>query len=477
MDQSPNKRISTVANQLDKANLLVGSHRFSEARKLLESLRPTLSLETSTEETAFFYYLNGFIAWKLGEKKLALTAAQKARQMYLSLRNFDGIAKAENLVGALLIDLGNLKQAGEHLELAVAGFKYANDWKSAARSLNRLASVHIIRGELKRALEYIEQARESASQAGEHYYEIVQQGLESVCLWLSGRWKLAKVNLKEFLIETKRANDNANYVLGLVNFGHSEFVGNYLKEARKHYLDAVKVCTEESLIGTLKIAYEHLAELSIAEGCFSEAEDYLKKALEIGERVSPYGTIMTQCWRLMGDLHLAKKEYDQALKAYETCRSYLIKLPEKLEEGAMYRGMGICYLHKDQLTTAQSCFRKAIEIFEACENDWELAKTYVEAAEWGVFALAELRPKLTWARGIFKELEHPAWETRVQLLLGRSEPLSSELPLRLAHEVADRERILQVLDGTEGNVSRAADKLGITRQALHYKIKRYKIDL
>jgi len=91
--------------------------------------------------------------------------------------------------------------------------------------------------------------------------------------------------------------------------------------------------------------------------------------------------------------------------------------------------------------------------------------------------LAELRPKLTWARGIFKELEHPAWETRVQLLLGRSEPLSSELPLRLAHEVADRERILQVLDGTEGNISRAADKLGITRQALHYKIKRYKIDL
>ena len=60
---------------------------------------------------------------------------------------------------------------------------------------------------------------------------------------------------------------------------------------------------------------------------------------------------------------------------------------------------------------------------------------------------------------------------------GRSESLSSELPLRLAHEVADRERIRQALTETEANISQAAGKLGITRQALHYKIKRYKIDL
>ncbi|MCI0406875.1 MAG: tetratricopeptide repeat protein [candidate division Zixibacteria bacterium] len=248
-----------------------------------------------------------------------------------------------------------------------------------------------------------------------------------------------------------------------------------MKQARKYYLEAVQVANRENLIGSLKVAYEFLAELDIAECRFAEAEENLKKALEIGERVSPYGTIMTQCWRLTGDLRLAQKEYDRALEAYATCRSYLIKLPEKLEEGAAYRGMGICYIGKDQLSLAQTAFKKALEIFEACENDWELAKTYVEAAECGAFALAELRPKLSWAKGIFEELEHPTWENRVQELLGHLELSSNGLPLRLAHEMADRQRVAQALCETKGNISHAAEKLGISRGAMHYRIKRYRL--
>jgi len=471
------KKTSLTGKELETVDSLIQSKRFREASAELEKLPCTFNPEIVSIEAAFYHYLKGYIFWVLGEKKRGYSSAQKAMEMYLTLCDLDGIAKSQKLAGSLLIDLGNLTSAKEHLELSVSAFKLANRWGQAARALNQMAYLSKIRGQLKYANDYNAEARQCALLAQDKYYETVLRGSLSWHQFLEGDWKSAKVSLKDFLLETKRANDFGNHALGLVNFGRSEFLGSRFKESRKYYLEAVQICNKENLIGTLKIVYEHLAELSIAEGRFSEAEDYLKKAMEIGERVSPYGTIMTQCWRLMGDLHLAKREYDQALKAYETCRSYLIKLPERLEEGAMYRGMGICYIHKDQLSLAQTAFKKALEIFEACENDWELAKTYVEAAEWGVFALAEFRPKLVWAKGIFKELEHPSWETRVQLLLGRSEPLSAGLPLRLAHEVADRERIRQALTETEANISQAAGKLGITRQALHYKIKRYKIDL
>ena len=475
--KASNKRRSGIFAELGKIDSLVQTNKFKEALAELCAIEAVLSSKVPSEELAFYSYLRGFVLWRLGEKKLALEGAQKALDLYLSFQNLKGIGKSQNLTGSILIDLGNLRAAEEPLLLAVSGFKMAGDWAQAARALNKVAHLHSVEGKLNLATYFNKQARECASKAKDWYYELVLCCSRAVYHRLAGEWRLALSNLEKFLAESRKADDFFNYVFGLINVGHAHFLKESFKVARKSYLEAIGVATRENMIGNLKIAYEFLAELSIAEGRFSEAEDYLKKAMEIGERVSPYGTIMTQCWRLMGDLHLAKKEYDQALKAYETCRSYLIKLPERLEEGAMYRGMGICYLHKDQLSLAQNCFRKGIEIFEACENNWELAKTYVEAAEWGVFALAEIRPKLSWAKGIFRELEHPAWETRVQLLLGRSESLSAELPLRLAHEVADRERILKVLEGTEGNISRAADKLGITRQALHYKINRYKIDL
>ena len=41
--------------------------------------------------------------------------------------------------------------------------------------------------------------------------------------------------------------------------------------------------------------------------------------------------------------------------------------------------------------------------------------------------------------------------------------------------MADRQRVVQALSETSGNISHAAGKLGISRPALHYKIKRYKL--
>jgi tetratricopeptide (TPR) repeat protein len=473
--KSSSKRLSGTAEQLQGVGSLVQANKLNEALAELKSIAPAFNSKEFSENCAQYNYLQGFVLWRLGDKQKALEPSQKALELYLGLGHFAAIGRSQNLVGWIYIDLGNLKAAEEHLQLAASGFKMAGDWAQAARALNRLGYVQGVKGNLQLANYFLDQAHDCTVKAGDAYFERVLACGRAVCYRLSGNWKQALLILKEFLLEDQKVSDQFNHIFGLINNGHAHFLGGQLKPARRNYLEAVRIASEENLIGNLKVAYEFLAELDIAEGRFAEAEENLKKALEIGERVSPYGTIMTQCWRLMGDLRLAQKEYDKALEAYATCRSYLIKLPEKLEEGAMYRGMGICHIRKDQFSLAQAAFKKAIEIFEACENDWELAKTYVEAAECGAFALAELRPRLAWAKGVFAELEHPSWERRVEELLGHGEPSSNGIPLRLAHEMADRQRVTQALSETNGNISHAAEKLGISRPALHYKIKRYKL--
>ncbi|HXF48253.1 MAG TPA: tetratricopeptide repeat protein, partial [Verrucomicrobiae bacterium] len=469
------KSSSVIAKKLAGIGELIQAKRFGEAWSQLEKLPSTFGVETASEEAAYFHYLKGYVFWELGDKKGGIAATQKALEMYLVLRDLDGIAKSQKLAGALLIDLGNLTLAKEHLELAVSTFKPSKQWGQAARALNQMAYLSKIRGELRYANDYNAEAQRCASLAKDKYYETVLRGSLSWHQFLEGDWKAAKASLKEFLLETNRTNDWGNYALGLVNFGRSELLGGRFKEARKHYLEASQVCSQENLIGTLKIVDEHLAELSIAEGRFSEAEDYLKKALEIGERVSPYGTIMTQCWRLMGDLYNAKGEPSEALKAYETCESYLIKLPEELERGACFVGRGVAYANLKNWKDAKNAFDRAFEVFENCENDWELSKAVVTAVECGAYASKQMETELLMGCEFFQKYEHPAWDKRARKLLGSLESAHDRLPLDAKKGNLEKQEIITALQETGNNVTLAAKKLGLLRSTLHYKIKRYKI--
>lgn len=468
---------SIIGKKLEVVGGLIQSKRFREAQTELETLRPSLNAEAISADAASYHYFQGYVLWEFGDKKRGLASTQKALEIYLALSDLAGIAKAQKLAGALLIDLGNLTLAKEHLELAVSTFKLSKQWDQASRALNQMAYLSKIQGELKYAYDYNAEAQRCASLAKDKYFEMVLRGSLSWYQFAAGEWKAARISLNEFLIETKRANDYGNYALGLINFGRSEMLGNHFKETRKYYLEAVQVCDKENLVGTLKIVYEHLAELSIVEGRFAEAEDYLKKALEIGERVSPYGTIMTQCWRLMGDLRLAKGEPSQALKAYETCESYLIKLPEELERGACFVGRGVAFARLKNWKDAKACFDRAFEVFENCENDWELSKAVVVAVECGTYAAKQMETELLMGCEFFQKYKHPVWEERARKLLAGVESSRVALPLDAKRENLEKEEIVSALQETENNITLAAKKLGLLRSTLQYKIKRYKITL
>jgi tetratricopeptide (TPR) repeat protein len=471
------KSFSTVGKKLAGVEGLIQSKRFRDAQAELEKLRPAFDAKPLSSEAAYFHYLKGHVFWELGDKKLGFVATQRALEIYLVLRDLDGIAKSQKLAGALLIDLGNLTLAKEHLELAVSTFKLSKQWGQAARALNQMAYLYVVQGKLKYANDYNAEARRCAVEANDKYYETILQGSLSWHQFLGGDWKQAKANITPFLVATKKAVDYGNYALGLVNLGHIEFLAGHLKEARKHYFEAIKFCTDENLISTLQIAYEHLAELSIADNNYPEAEGFLKKALEIGERITPYGTKMTQCWRLMGDLYNAKGEPVKSLKAYETCESYLIKLPEELERGACFVGRGVAYAKLQQWNLSCDCFEKALDVFDQCENEWETAKAVVTSVEAGGYSAKQITLQLLAAKELFQKLEHPAWEERVEKLLSHTNAHPDALPLAAQKLNLEKEAILSALQETNGNITLAAQKLGLLRSTLQHKIKRYRITL
>jgi len=528
----------SVADALNQAEALIESSRYQEARAKLQEIVRSHQIERVSEESCRYHYLLGSTLWYCGDAAAALKDAEKSlwifrtmnrsvlipeeqelpefvinhlrqlRELEIALlegvdgqhENWNGhmeelltrrafeistalnsispLAKIHLLAGRAQITLGNSDEGFAHLRTARVGFKLSKDWGLTAKTMNSLARIHIIRGETRKAIPIIEEAREYALKAADPYYRQVPLLVSlTVCQLFEGRWREALSNLEICQNEALKAKDFLRLADALLCRGWANHLRGRIKEARKSFEECIRICIEKNLVGDLKIAYQYLAELCINEEHLEEAEENLKKALEIGERVSPHGSIMNMCWRLMGDLHLAHREYKKALQSYTTCQKYLLKLPEKMEEGAMLRGLGVYYMKIGRANVARRELKKAIAIFESCANDFELAKTVVVAAENKVLALNELQPKLIQAREVFRKLEHSSWAKRTKALLQKSKKASSSIPLRLAQELTEKERIAQVLRDCDGNISQAAKKLGILRQTLQYKIKHYGIEI
>lgn len=409
----------------------------------------------------------GGLKRKLLERRIA--------EISSSLENLSPLAKLHQLAGSILTRLGKQPEALEHLEWAATAFRLARNWGSLAETLNRIALLLVVRGELQPAIQILEQAKSYSLKAENNYFELVLRSNVAHCQLLVGNWRPPLSSLPDVLEETKKAGDFPRYATTLLSWGWTHLLRGRFKESRKALERARRICLEKNLVGVLAFCYGYLADLCMVEGRLEEAEMHLKKVLEIAEQVTPHGGPVAEAWQKVGELHLARKEFDRALKAFDTCQAHLQKHPEKLVEGAVYRGMGICHVKTEHLRLGQKEFKKAIDIFESCGNEWELAKTAVIATENGAFATAEIYPKLVWAKEIFKKLEHPAWRRKARALLEPADLADRDIPLRQLHELAEKERIVKALAETDGNVSRAARKLGILRQTLQYKIRQYKI--
>jgi len=365
----------------------------------------------------------------------------------------------------------------EHLDRAATGFKLSQDWGALARTLSRIAQAHHIQGDLELAIQILEQAKTYNLKTGDRYFDIVLCTNISHCQLLLGLWRPAFFSVPKILEEMKKANDFPSQVISLLDWGYANLLGGRLKQSRKRIREALRICIEQNILGHLKIAHGYFGELSLAEKQYEQAEEHLRKAIEIAHRVTPGGSTETQAWRVLGDVYVAQKQFENAKKAYTACQSCLAKFPEKLEEGAAYRGMGVVYAHDEQQQLARRTFKKALDIFETCTNQWEKAKTFVIAAESGVFTQAEMQPDIAWAKEVFKKLEHPAWINRVRTLLRKSKNIGKSVPLRLARERAEREQIVKALLVCNGNISATAKKLGLLRQTLQYKIRHYGIEV
>ncbi len=527
----------SIAEALNQAEALIDSSRYPEAREKLQEISRNSQFPILSEESHRFHYLRGLLFFRLGEQpaaweetkealrifnvingsvsiperenlpdfvkeklqflrdvETALLAGlqesdgtqilQKSKQLEervieisSALEKLDPLAKMHYLAGFIKLNLAKLDEAQEHFECAATGSLLSKDWAALAKALNGKAQVHFYKSDLGMAIQILEQATRYSSKAGDRHFEAILRSIlvhHQLCL---GLWRPALSVLPEVLAELQRSNDIPNYCGALLNWGHANLLKGRLKESERAFGKSLRMAAKHNLATYMKLAHAFGAQLCLETGKFEEAENRLKKALDIARRSERGGYTETLLLRMLGDALASQNRFEKARQAYAACQSSLANFPQKDEGGFASRGMAVVNARQGQNQAARRNFKKALEIFEACNAQLEKAKTFVIAAESGVFTEAEMEPDLAWAKEVFKRLEHPSWVKRARALLKKPKSSGQPVSLIVAREQTEREQIVKALLACNGNITQAAKKLGLLRQTLQYKTRHYGIEI
>lgn len=184
----------------------------------------------------------------------------------------------------------------------------------------------------------------------EAYFGLIELGLEHYDIAIEYLTKASKMSV-QFKFDNTSADIN-NW-LGLVFF-----LNNQVKKAENHLKKAYKQTqTKEGKI----YASEMLARLYFKNKNYAEAEKYIKKALLLAEDLKSYAHIFEITY-LKAELHYAQEQYDICAKLLTRLIQQKTPASTTYYPANAYTLLGLVKLKANDLETAQTLFKQAVDL-------------------------------------------------------------------------------------------------------------------
>ena len=401
----------SLARQLEDIEKLIESKEYVIALAQIRELQSSGKLDPGSLETWHFYYLSTKVFYHLGSYQEALESAQKAISIFINLHEELKIAQTEFLSGLIYIAIGELKSAETEIRDALTGYRRTNDFKGIISCLSRISNIEAIKGNYSKSIEYLQDALFYAGKSGESKQKAFLYGNLGERFLMIGNWKEAEKNLLLNIELNRQADNEINLCKGLLSLGYVYFLKREFIKAKNVYVESLSLIQKNNCVRELTIYHEFSGELAFVQGDYRSAEDHYNKVLEIMEERAPEGDMISQTYRLLADLQVTKKEYDEAFSSCQKALKVSKSLGERFEESACYRILGQIYTARMSLEIkgdkekARENFNRSLSIFQEIQAKYELAKTYLEAGKSNSFDYYERMKYLGTAEDIFRELE------------------------------------------------------------------------
>lgn len=396
---------------------LVEQEKFAQALGEIQRVEGDSSIALSPGERGSIFYLSSLCLYSLGRYKEALVKAKLAYETVKETSENKKVAQIQDVLGRIHLSLGDLRNAELYLRDAISTYRRIGNQAEMVKSYNLIARICFVRCDFEKSIEFLNEAKELSEKVGDLKTNARIYGNLGRIYILLGEWKKAEKNLKISLSFNQRNEDELSLCRDLLSFGFTACLKRDFQGSKKFLSEALELAQKNNFLRELAIYYEYAGQLAHSEGNQRTSNAYFLKAIEIGQQAAPEGDINNQTYRLLAELQVAQKEFDQALISCQKSLEVSKALGEKIEGGAVYKIMGQIYSAKEEKGKSREYFEKSISLLQQIGARYELAKTFLEAGRSTSFDYYKRLGFLSNAESLFRDLNSRYHQGQVNLAI------------------------------------------------------------
>ena len=330
-DNLPFQKFIELLHQLGEYSISTGE--FSSAVYIFEKiLHKTRAKSELLIFTAHSFRSLGEVFSRQALWEISFNYIKRAIEIYSKLKNPEGIAECENLLGTIYGDLGNLSDAQVHFEKAYSMLKgKLLKSKLASKIKTNLGIVSNIAGNFKKALEYYKSA-------------------------------LVDFETAKDLRRMAEVRHNLGMLYGKINKYNS---------AHKEFNTSIKLSQKLGDLQTLGLSYIGKANLYAVQKEFPLGDEFARKALEVCHESKDMLSI-ADIYKIQGIIQRELHNYDNAatylltsLRLNKELKNQLNKAEAELELGKLFKQIG------DEMES-KNYFRSAIKYYKRIGDHQEI---------------------------------------------------------------------------------------------------------
>ena len=395
---------SPSKERIELVKSLVHQGEFAQALREIQKIEREPGFDLPPGEKEDIHYLASLCLYNLGRYKEALTKATLSFEIFKDTSENKKVAQIQDILGRINLGLGDLRNAELYLRDAISIYRRIGNQAEMVKSYNLIARIYFIRCDFEKSIEYLNEAEELSGKVGDFKTNARIFGNLGRVYTLLGEWEKAEKNLEISLSFNQRNRDELSLCRDLLSLGFTICLKRDFQRSKKFLAEAFELARKNNFLRELAIYYEYAGQLAYSERDQKTANAYFLKGIEIGQKAAPEGDINNQTYRLLAELQLAQKNFDQALISCQKSLEVSKSLGEKIEEGAAYRILGQIYSARGEKEKSSEYFLKSISSLQQVGAKYELARTYLEAGRSETFDYYKRLGFLSNAESLFREL-------------------------------------------------------------------------
>ncbi len=417
MDKIPSKVDQEIASKIESIESLVKQKKFSEALAEIRDLECQKIVDRFSQEEGNIHFLLSSIYHYLGRYQEGIEECRKAFDCLKNTSENDKIAQIQFTLGCIYVALGDFEKAELELRDALASHRRIGNKQGMINIYSKLANICFINSDFDIAIKHLKEGIKYCDENdGETTKAILSANMSRIFI-LKGMWRDAQETLVSSIKIFQEKGCNLYLGQAYLSLGYVCHLQRDFQRAKRYYEQALKIIYENNYLREMAIYYEYYGELAFTQGNYFLAKDHCRNGIKIGEEIAPDSGIVSQTYRLLAEVQIAEKQYDEALSSCEKALKVATSLGERIEIGAIHRALGQIYTaNKDKSKTKEN-FEKSISILEEIGAKFELGKAYLEAGKSDGFEYFVRLKFLGIADDLFKELGSAYYQGLVNLSL------------------------------------------------------------